>query len=67
MGFPSGSAVRNLPAVQDSQETQVPSLGWKDPLEEGMAAHPSMLAWRIPWKEESGGLQFIGSQRVRRD
>ena len=67
MGFPSGSAVRNPPAVQDSQETQLPSLGWKDPLEEGMAAHPGMLAWRIPWKEESGGLQFIGSQRVRRD
>ena len=67
MGFPGGSAVRNPPAVQDSQETQLPSLGWKDPLEEGMAAHPGILAWRIPWTEESGGLQFIGSQRVGHD
>ena len=70
MGFPGrgmGSAVKNPPAVQESQKTQVPSLGWEDPLEEGMAAHPSILAWRIPWAEESGRLQFIGSQRVRHD
>jgi len=49
------------------QETRVRSLGWEDPLEEGMATHSSILAWRIPWTEESGGLQFIGSQRVRHD
>ena len=67
MGFPGGSAVRNPPAVQDSQETQVPSLGWKDPLEEGMEAHPGILAWRIPWKEEPGGLKSMGLQRVGHD
>ena len=47
------------------QETQVRSLGWEDPLEEGMATHFTILAWRIPWIEEPGGLQSIGSQRVR--
>ena len=46
------------------QETQVQSLDWEDPLEEGMATHSSSLAWRIPWTEESGGLHFMGSQRV---
>ena len=46
-------------------ETWVRSLGWEDPLEEGIAAHSSMLAWRIPWIEEPGGLQFTGLQRVR--
>ena len=51
--------VKNLSAMQ---ETQVPSLGWEDPLEEGMATHPSILAWRIPWTEEPGGLQSMGSQ-----
>ena len=45
--------VKNLPAMQ---ETQVRSLGWEEPLEEGMAAHSSVLAWRIPWTEEPGGL-----------
>ena len=45
-------------------ETWVRSLGWKDPLEEGMAPHSSILAWRIPWTEEPGGLQSMGSQRV---
>ena len=49
------------PAVQ---ETQVPSLGQKDPLEKGVATHSSILAWRIPWTEEPGGLQSMGSQRV---
>ena len=44
-------------------ETLVQSLGWDDPLEEEMATHSSILAWRIPWTEESGGLQFIGLQR----
>ena len=46
---------------------KVQSLGWEDPLEEGMATHFSILAWRIPWTEETGGLQSIGSQRVGYD
>ena len=45
------------------QETQVLSLGWEDPLEEGIATHSSILAWRIPWTEEPGGLKSIGLQR----
>ena len=45
------------------QETQVQSLGHKSPLEEGMATHSSILAWKILWTEESGGLQFMGSQK----
>ena len=53
--------VKNLPAVQ---ETGVGSLGWDDPLEKGMATHSSVLAWRIPWTEEPGGLQSVGSERV---
>ena len=61
------SVVNNLAAIQESQKVQVQSLGWEDPLEEGMAIHSSILTWRIPWTEESGGLQFIGSQRVRHD
>ena len=56
--------VTNLPAMQ---ETQVPSLGQEDPLEKGMATHPSILAWRIPRTEEPDGLQFMGSQTVRHD
>ena len=48
--------------MQEMQETWVPFLGWEDPLEEGMATHSSILAWRIPWTEEPGGLQPIGSQ-----
>ena len=53
--------VKNLPAVQ---EAWVPSLGWEEALEEGMATHSSILAQRIPWTEEPGGLQSMGSQRV---
>ena len=53
--------VKNLPAIT---ETQGPSLGGEDPLEEGMASHSSILAWRIPWTEEPGGLESTGSQRV---
>ena len=49
------------------QETQVPSLGGEDPLEMEMATHSSILAWEIPWTEEPGGLQSMGSQRVRHD
>ena len=46
------------------QETQVPSLGWEDTLEKDMATHSSILAWRIPWTEEPGGLQSAGSQML---
>ena len=56
--------VRNLPAIW---ETWVRSLDWEDPLEEGTATYSSIPAWRIPWTEEPGGLQFMGSQRVGRD
>ena len=56
--------IKNLLAMQ---ETQVQSLGWKDPLEKGMATHSSILAWRIPWTEEPGRLQAIGSPRVGHD
>ena len=49
------------------QETQVLSLDWEDPLEKGMAIHSSILAWTIPWTEEPGGPQSMGSQRVRHD
>ena len=49
------------------QETQVRPLGWKDTLEKGMATHSSILAWRIPWTEEPGGLQSMRSQRVKHD
>ena len=56
--------VKNLPAMF---KTRVLSLGWKDPLEKRMVSHSSILAWRIPWTEELGRLQFMGSQRVRHD
>ena len=56
--------VKNLPAMQ---ENQVQSLGWKDPLEKGMATHSSILVWRIPWTEEPGRLQSMGSLRVGHD
>ena len=57
-------AVKNLPVVQ---EAQVRSLGWEDPLEKEMATHSSILAWKISWTEEPGGLQSMGSQRVGHD
>ena len=56
--------VENLPAVQ---ETLVCTLGWEDPLEGGMSSHSSILAWRIPWTGEPGGLLSIGSLRVGHD
>ena len=49
------------------EEMQVQSLGWEDPLEEEMTTHSSILDWEIPWTEEPGGLQFMGSQRVGQD
>ena len=66
-GFPGGSAVESLPAMQELQEARVRSLSGADPLEEGMATHSSILAWRIPWTEEPGGLQSMGSQRAGHD
>ena len=56
--------VKNLPAMQ---ENWVPSMGQEDPLEKGLAMHPSILAWKIPWIEEPGGLQSMGLQRVGHD
>ena len=56
--------VKNLPAVQ---EIWVQPLDREDPLEKGIAPHSSILAWRIPWTEEPGGLQSMGLQRVRQD
>ena len=53
--------------MQEMQETQLQSLGWEDPLKEGMVTHSSILAWEIPWAEEPGGLQSMGSQRVGHD
>ena len=65
--YPDGSAGKNLPAVQETQEMWVLSLGGEDPLEEETATHSSILAWKIPWTEEPGGLQSMGSQRVGHD
>ena len=62
MGFPGGSVVKNPPAMQ---ETWVRSLGWEDPLEKEMAAHTSILACKILWAEEPGGLQSLGLQKNR--
>ena len=59
MAFWVAQTVKNLPAMQ---EIWVQFLGWKDPLEKGMATHSSILAWRIPWTEAPGGLQSLGSQ-----
>ena len=56
--------LKNLPA---NEETQVQSLVWEDSLEEEMATHSSILAWEIPWTEDPGGLQSMGSQRVGHD
>ena len=67
LGFPNGSVAKNLTSIQEPQKTRVWSLGREDPLEEGIATHSSILAWRIPWTEEPGKLQSMGlqvSQRV---
>ena len=53
--------------MREMQERQVPSLGWEDPLEEGVAARSSIPAWRMPWTEEPGGLQSVGSHGVVHD
>ena len=64
LDFPVAQMVKNLPTMQETRDW---SLGQEDLLEKGMAAHSSILAWRIPWTEKSGGLQSVGSQRVRHD
>ena len=63
-GFPGGSDGKESPATQ---QTWIPSLGWEGSLEKEMASHSNILAWRIPWTEEPGGLQSKGLQRVRHD
>ena len=67
IGFPSGSVVKNLHAMQEMKEKRVQSLGQEHPLEEVLETYSSILAWRIPWTEEPGGLQSIGLQRVGHD
>ena len=64
MGFYNGSVVKNLPAMQETQDMQVRSPGQEDPLEEEMATHSSVLAWKIPWTEKPGGLQSMESQEL---
>ena len=61
MGFLVAQSVKNFPVMQ---ETQVQFLGWEDPLEKEMATHSIVLAWRIPWTEEPGRLQSLGSQEL---
>ena len=63
----SSLVVKNLLTMQEPQEMWVWSLGWEHPLEKGMANYSSILDWRIPWTEEAGGLQSMGSQRVGHD
>ena len=65
--FTDGSLVKNLPAMQEMQELRVTSLSWEGPLEEEMETQSSILAWKIPWTEEPGGLPSMGSQRARHD
>ena len=66
-GFPGGASGKDQPAnAGDARETGC-SLGWEDPLEEEMATRSCILAWKIPWTEEPGGLQSLGSQRVGHD
>ena len=61
LGFPGSSVSKETAIVQ---ETQVQSLGQEDPLEKEMKTHSNILAWKIPWTEEPGGLQFMGSQEL---
>ena len=65
--FPGGSVVKNLPAYAGEIRDTVWPLCWEDPLEEEMATHSSIFAWKIPWTEEPGGLQSMGHKRVQHD
>ena len=66
-GFPGGARGKEPCQCRKLKERQAPTLGQEDPLEEGMATHSSILAWRIPWREEPGGLQSMKSQRAGHD
>ena len=66
MGIPSGSKVKNLPAIQETAFSAVLSLGWEDLLEKKMSTH-SIPAWEIPWTEKPGRLQTTGSQELHMD
>ena len=63
--FEASLVAQMVKSLRAMQETCIQSLGWEDPLEKGMATHSSILAWRIPWAEEPGGLQSTGSRSVR--
>ena len=67
MGFPGGSLEKNLPDGAGDSGDGVQSFGWEDRLEKEMGTHSSILAWKIPWTEEPGRLQFMGSQESRHD
>ena len=67
MCFPGGAAVKNLPAMQETQEMQIRALGWEDPRKKEMATHSSIFAWKVPWTERSGGLRSMGLQRAGHD
>ena len=64
LASPVAHQVKNLHAMQEKQEMQIPSLGWEDPLKKEMATHSSILPWEIQWAEEPGRLQSMGLQRV---
>ena len=67
MCFPGGAAVKNLPAMQETQEMQIRALGREDPRKKEMATHSSIFAWKVPWTERSGGLRSMGLQRAGHD
>ena len=67
LGYSKFSVAQRLKHLPGMQETRVQSLGWEDPLEKEMATHSGTLAWRIPWREEPGRLQSMGSQTVGQD
>ena len=67
LDLPGVSVVKSCLPLQETQEARVRSLSWEDPLEEGIATYSSILAWRISWTEEPGGLQPMGFQRVEHD
>ena len=65
--FPGSKATKSLPASAGDAIGRVQSLSWEDPLEKGLVTHSTINAWKIPWTEEPGSLQSMGSQRVRQD